>query len=227
MLAWTTAGIAMLLLLLLHAPAVLAGSYAVSFTGLTTGNSTPAYMGLGMGHGAAASNYAWLKYLKPNAVRVFVTSINDWRNFVDSRDPKQWGVSFTGQDVINEDVWRGAVASVRSVSNAPGEPNFLDWLAVEPSIRWSSFLKSLREPSGAEFLRCLGTPERILAQLNAMKVRILVVWHVTCKNLLLSEMDSSSAEYWRQRWELYRWFYAGGRFLADSKVKNIELVSLR
>lgn len=141
---------------------------------------------------------------------------------MNARGP-QWGVSFRGESVTDVASWQSAVGGLRAASHSQGDNEFFKWLAGDPNIRWVTFLNSLNVASTSPLLRCLGAPANVLAALRSLNINVLAVWHVTCDNLALATSNAGQAEYWRERWELYRWFYLGGRFLAANGVREIEI----
>ena len=72
-------------------------------------------------------------------------------------------------------------------------------------------------------LACSGNPTDNLPALREAGFKVLALWHVTCKNIALKTQDRDQAGYWEERWELYRWMYLGGRFLASNDINDIEL----
>lgn len=51
----------------------------------------------------------------------------------------------------------------------------------------------------------------------------VVIWQVQCDSLQLTTFSDTTPEFWRERWELYRWVYLGGRFLANLGVTDLEI----
>ncbi|KAG7670215.1 hypothetical protein KSW81_008350 [Nannochloris sp. 'desiccata'] len=191
-----------------------------------------ATMGLGAGTMLPSSNFmAWLQYLKPTAIRYFVTSINKWEAFITGRTKSAWGSSFFGKTVVTEQAsWDTAVQELRQASSSPGQPDIFDWIQTDQTVRWSQFVRTLTRDNPDEqaaqlpqSMICSGNPTQNLPNLQAAGFSILGIWHVTCKNLPLKSLDRNSPEYWKERWELYRWFYLGGRFFAQNNIKDIEL----
>jgi len=210
-----------------------AGNYTITFSGRNySKNVTMASMGLGAGTMLPSSNFiAWLQYLKPTAIRYFVTSINKWEAFITARTESAWGSSFFGKTVVSDqDTWNTAVQELRQASSSPGQPNIFEWIQTDETVRWGQFVRTLtrERPEGRvgplpQSRICSGNPVQNLPDLQAAGFDILGIWHVTCKNLPLKTLDRNNAEYWKERWELYRWFYLGGRFFAENTVKDIEL----
>jgi hypothetical protein len=210
-----------------------AANYTITFSGRNySSNVTMASMGLGAGTMLPSSNFiAWLQYLKPTAIRYFVTSINQWEDFIKARTQSAWGSSFFGKTVVSDQTtWNTAVQELRQASSSPGQPNIFEWIQTDETVRWSQFVRTLtrEQPEGKagpipQSRICSGNPTENLPTLQAAGFTILGIWHVTCKNLPLKTLDRNSPEYWKERWELYRWFYLGGRFFAQNTIKDIEL----
>lgn len=120
------------------------------------------------------------------------------------------------------------MSEARGASSAPGSPDFFDWIENDSSVRWSQFKRTLWRKPGDEArtspaLACSGSPSDTIARLTSSGIKVLGLWHVTCRNLPLTTSDRASVTYWAERWELYRWFYLGGRFFAGAGVEDIEL----
>jgi hypothetical protein len=56
-----------------------------------------------------------------------------------------------------------------------------------------------------------------------MGIRTMAVWQVDCTALDLHSQDATAPAYWAERWELYRLFYVGGRFMARYGVRDVEI----
>lgn len=209
-----------------------AASYTITYTGTNYSNNvTMATMGLGAGTMLGSSNFIpWLQYLKPTAIRYFVTSINNWEAFITARFQSAWGSGFFGKiSVTDQTTWSAAVDQLRQASSSPGQPNIFDWIQTDETVRWSQFVRTLTRDNPSDTgqlpqsMICSGNPTENIPNLQAAGFDILALWHVTCKNLQLKSSDRNSQVYWQERWELYRWFYLGGRFFAQNNIKNIEL----
>jgi hypothetical protein len=210
-----------------------AGSYTITYTGTNYPNNvTMATMGIGAGTMLPTSNFmSWLQYLNPTAVRYFVTSINNWEAFIKARTQSAWGSSFFGKTVVTDQAtWSTSVEGLRQASSYPGQPNIFDWIQTDQTVRWSQFVRTLTrnnpdDQAGPlpQSMICSGNPTENIPNLQAAGFNVLGLWHVTCKNLPLKSVDRNSPEYWKERWELYRWFYLGGRFFAQNNIKDIEL----
>jgi hypothetical protein len=183
---------------------------------------------------------AWLRYLNPTMGRVFVQplvtnsltrfSTANWRVYTSNANStrleahgSQFGRSFAGARVESADAWRAAVAEVRAVSAAPGAPDFLAWLEARPEIGWAKLLAYLHTTMVGASMAQVGNPAHALARLRAGGYQTMAVWDVRCRNLRFTSTNPAAAEYWRERWEMYRLFYVGGRWLAANEVTNVEL----
>lgn len=211
-----------------------AANYTITYTGANYSNNvTIATMGLGAGTMLPSSNFiSWLQYLKPTAIRYFVTSINNWEAFITARFESAWGSSFFGKTVVTDQAtWKTAVDELRQASSSPGQPNIFNWIQTDETVRWSQFVRTLTRDNPGDQIKaplpqsmiCSGNPTENIPNLQAAGFKVLALWHVTCKNLPLKSSDRTSPEYWKERWELYRWFYLGGRFFAQNNIQDIEL----
>ena len=214
------------LLLLLLISNVNAAAYTFTYSGITSTNVTMKYMGVGLGHKLPGSNYlSWLRYLKPTAVRYFVPTHSNWYNLITARDVNAWGRSWGGVKVTTQATWEAAVAELRAGSNSPGDPDIWTWIKSDETVRWSEFIRSLMDiptQPGATEVDCGGKLANVLPELRAAGYRVLAIWHITC-NTPVKEMSAATAEYWMQRWELYRWVYLGARMFAQGGVMDVEL----
>lgn len=203
-------------------------SYTITFTGSNYSNVTQAEMGIGLGHAHPDSNFLhWLDYLGVTSVRYFITSVQNWKGFITGKSAS-WGQSFSGgTQVSSEGTWQEAVDELRKASSNPNAPRIMDWvIETNPGVKWDFFRRTLerQEPEKLGPIQyCAGNPTDNLKTFRAKNYHVLALWHVTCKNLPLSTNSRGAGEYWAERWELYRWFYLGGRFLASNGVSDIEL----
>lgn len=185
-------------------------------------------MGVGAGHaGAPDSNWvSWLTYLNPRTMRYFLNTINQWKPFINARGPA-WGTSFSGADVSSQAAFDAAVAQLRGASSSPGSPDIFAWIQLDTSVRWSQFVDTLTQPSVSDITKCTSNPQATLDGLRSVGMPALVVLGPTCANIQLTSTATGSADWWRERWELYRWMYLLGRFSAGSGVQEIELYNVR
>ena len=216
------------MLLSLFAVQASGAAYSITFTGGTFSNKTQNEMGVTLGHTNPSSNYIhWMDYLGITSVRYFMDSLQNWKKFINDKS-QSWGTSFSGKiQITSESTWQDAVNELRAASSSPGQPEILEWaVATNPGVNWNFFKGSLG-PQPPEKLgpiqACSGNPTQNLQAFRNANLKALVLWHATCKTLLLTSTDRNDPEYWAQRWELYRWFYLGGRFLASNGVKDIEI----
>jgi hypothetical protein len=210
-----------------------AANYTITYTGASYSNNvTMQTMALGAGTMLPTSNYVeWLQYLKPTAIRYFVTSINNWEAFITAREKAAWGRSFYGKtDVFDQTSWKTAVQELRSASSSPGAPDIFTWIQGDETVRWSQFVRTLTRDNPDDqagplppSMICSGNPTTNIPKLQAAGFKVLGLWHVTCKNLAIKTEDRNSPEYWKGWWEMYRWFYLGGRFFAQNNVVDVEL----
>ena len=49
------------------------------------------------------------------------------------------------------------------------------------------------------------------------------MWDVRCNSFDLTSIDPNDPEYWRERWEMYRINYFGGRWFAERSITTMEL----
>ena len=130
--------------------------------------------------------------------------------------------------MISQQSWQDAVDELRHAASSPGQSDIFDWIEGDESVRWSQFKNTLTGDAFAgktkpPLLACSGNPTDNLPALREAGFKVLALWHVTCKNIALKTQDRDQAGYWEERWELYRWMYLGGRFLASHDVTDIEL----
>ena len=195
-----------------------------------------------MGFANENSNmYTWMRYLNPTQGRLFVQpllvstkplySSSNWRNYVanvgvssrQSVHGSQFGLSFTGAAVESQDAWLAAVAEVRAVSKAPGDPEFLDWLPSHTAVGWDLIFMYLNTTLNSASMAQIGNPMYVLNSLRTQRYNVLAVWDVRCRNLAYTTTDPADPEYWKERWETYRLFYLGGRWLARTGATAVEL----
>lgn len=218
----------LILLLALSSGYANAASYTITFSGSTYSNVTQSEMGIGLGHAHPDSNFLhWLDYLGVTSVRYFITSVQNWKGFISGKSDS-WGRSFGGgTQVTSQGTWQEAVDELRQASSSPNAPNILDWvMKTNPEVKWDFFKRTLEQQPPEKLgpiQYCAGNPTDNLKSLRNKGYHVLALWHITCKNLPLSTTNRGSTEYWTERWELYRWFYLGGRFLASNGVNDIEL----
>ena len=223
-----TKALSLILIISLFTKYTNAASYNVVFSGKTYSNVTQKEMGLGLGHAHPNSNFMdWLEYMGVTSVRYFISSLQNWRGFINDKSGA-WGNSFSGGiQVSSETTWQEAVDELRSASSSPGDPQIIDWaISTSPGVKWDFFRRTLEQQPPEKLgpiQYCAGNPTDNLKALRNAGYHVLALWHVTCKNLPLSSNSRSSLEYWAERWELYRWFYMGARFLANNLVNDIEL----
>jgi hypothetical protein len=185
-----------------------------------------------------------MRDLNPTAARLFVQPLqptpsagapSSWRRFASGapNDPNaiipteapasQFGVAFGGATVESQDAWLAAVAEVRAVSKAPGDPDFLAWLPSHTPVAWKVLLAQLKATVRSSSLYQVGDVAQSIRDLLAQRYSVLAVWDVRCRNLAYTTTDPADPEYWKERWETYRLFYLGGRWLARRGVIAVEL----
>ena len=185
-----------------------------------------------------------MRYLNPTAARLFVQPLqptpsagapSSWRRFASGapNDPKaitptdapvsQFGLAFGGAAVDSVDAWLAAVAEVRSVSKAPGDPDFLAWLPSHTPVAWKALLAQLKPTMRASGLYQVGDVAQGIRDLLDQNYNVVAVWDVRCRNLAYTTTDAADPEYWKERWETYRLFYLGGRWLARAGATAVEL----
>jgi hypothetical protein len=72
-------------------------------------------------------------------------------------------------------------------------------------VRWSQLQGSLTQSkTTSSLLACLGNANDNLKAVAAMNIKVLVVHHVTCKNLQFTTSTATTAAYWAERLEMYR-----------------------
>jgi len=200
------------------------GVYSIVFSGSIHANTTHDVLAVGSGHaGFPDSNWlSWLQYLGPLSMRYFINSINNWKNFVNSRTPA-YGTSFSGRLVGSREEWDSAVAELRGASSTPGSPPLFDWILLDTSVRWKQFISTLVNTSVSPITRCTTNAQSTLTGLASIGIEPLVVLAPTCDNHPLTSLDPVDPEYWKSRWELYRWTYLLSSFTTENGVSNIEL----
>jgi hypothetical protein len=169
-----------------------------------------------------------LNYLNPTFMRIFIQPLSGlkWRNFVANKYRSsgswsdQYGLDFFGVPVVNIELYRNAVNSLR---NGPRSgQSFFDWLNQNPQVDWPMLLKKLSTTdegvSGA-----YGNPDRYIKDLQSHGYDIMALWDMRCSTLDFTTLDPNDPEYWRERWELYRINYFGGRWFAERGITQIEL----
>ena len=51
----------------------------------------------------------------------------------------------------------------------------------------------------------------------------MAMWDIRCNALDFKSIDPTSPDYWKERWELYRLNYVGGRWFAQRRITQLEL----
>ena len=51
----------------------------------------------------------------------------------------------------------------------------------------------------------------------------MALWDMRCNTLDFTSLDPTDPEYWKERWEMYRMNYFGGRWFAEHNITQIEL----
>lgn len=173
----------------------------------------------------------WYEYLGVTATRLFVSSITDWptfiRRYIAVNNVDQFGRDFQGVMVTDRTKWLAAVNHLRT---ARGGTNFFTWLTTSPRTDitdWQILIDRLTTTQSDSTLnRALGNSDNTISELGARGISILAQWSVTCSNFdpdWVFTSTSTSQDFWRQFWEMYRWFYIGGQFLAS---RNVDFVAL-
>lgn len=185
--------------------------------------------------------YTWLRYLNPQQGRLFVPPLQksksafdntyDWRKFagnvgIKSRQQKygdQFGKSFSNFVVGDLDSWEKAVEELRSKSNAPKKPEFINWISNQKSIGWNKVISYLNTTGKGVTFAQVGNPTYALQQLQQRNYKTMALWDIRCRNFNYTTMDSDDPAYWMERWETYRLFYLGGRWFARLNTTTVEL----
>lgn len=68
-----------------------------------------------------------------------------------------------------------------------------------------------------------GNPDRYIRDIQKAGYDIMVLWDFRCNSFEFRQTDPAFPEYWMERWELYRFNYIGGRWLAERNITHIEL----
>ena len=120
-----------------------------------------------------------------------------------------------------------AVAQLRT--NASADIKLSLGTSTSTFIPWSSWVGGSK---GMESLNSApedGDAATAFQKWKALGIEILTCAKVTCRststNFDFSTFDNSTIAYWAERWELYRWFYASGRWLADNGITQTEILN--
>ena len=73
------------------------------------------------------------------------------------------------------------------------------------------------------FAGAYGNPDRYIKDVISGGYDILAMWDVRCNSFDLTSIDPNDPEYWRERWEMYRINYFGGRWFAERSITTMEL----
>ena len=196
----------------------------------------------GLGFDNEDSNvFTWLDYLGTTKIRVFVQPLlastapsldaKRWRqyasnNYSASRFQQygdQFGVDFDGNPVVDQDSWLSAVSSLRN-QTTPREIDFFEWLDGQKPINWTLILKTLNTTStNSPYLAQSGNPASTVFKLIANNYNVVALWDIRCNSLPFQSFNTSDPMYWRERWEQYRLYYIGGRWMSFYRVPEIEL----
>ena len=134
----------------------------------------------------------------------------------------QFGISFGQQPVENRDAWLAAVREIRAA--APGGGNFEKWLKDRQEVLWSSIYDHLyQRVDDNPQIGQVGADDYYIRRLKDEGYEVMALWDVRCRNLAYETTDPNDPMYWKERYETYRLFYIGGRWLAGRGVKWIEL----
>ena len=177
---------------------------------------------------SAGNTLTMLKYLNPTFLRMFIQPIpagNTWRSFVANSGTSraqfgnQFGRSFDGSDVIDINSYTSAVSALR---NNGKSATFFDWLNSRKEVDWATLTTKLSttEPGipGAS-----GNPDYYISHVQSAGYEIMAMWDVRCNALGFNSTDAGNPDYWRERWEMYRINYVGGRWFAQRNITQIEL----
>ena len=204
-------------------------------------SQTPASMGLGFGLVHPDNNiFTWLDYIGPNLVRVFFHpfvyssepehNTQNWQQFVSNswrngQYGNQFGVSFSGEDVIDADSFRYAVTDFRfKVQNGPVGMGIAEFLEKNhKQVNWNELMRRMTESADGIELMQQGIPEDYVTKLQDRDVGIMAVWDWDCTELEFLSTDPATAYYYRERFEDYRVMYIGGAWLAEHGITDIEL----
>lgn len=159
-------------------------------------------------------------------MRIFIQPLSGlrWRRFVANQYRSgaygnQFGLDFSGVPVVDVEAYKSAVKGLRS---GPGNGRFFDWLDKNPQVDWPRILQRLSTTdegiSGA-----YGNPDRYIRDLQSNGYDIMALWDARCNTMDLNTTDPNDPEYWKERWELYRINYFGGRWFAERNIVEIEL----
>ena len=115
--------------------------------------------------------------------------------------------------------------AVSQLRGAPGDTPFFEWLYSVPTNDWAFVFKrvSSNNNNGIDGVTQSDGRDKTFADLAANGIEVLGLWDVRCYVLALRVTDPAKLDYWRERWEMYRLNYIGGRWLADQKIKSVEL----
>jgi len=192
------------------------GTYAVVATGRTNG-TTPDLLGVSLGHAFAGSNWlTWMDRLGANYARLFVNTRNDLRDMLSPN----FGKDLSGKEVSSRADYIAAIETLRTPAGHDRQSS--GQFAVPIKFReW----ERLDQPRTGVY-EALGAPSDIFRQLRAKGIRALLVLQLTCATatrFTLKVTDGGVAEYWGERWELYKYAYYMGVWAHDRAVENVEI----
>ena len=181
-----------------------------------------------------------MEYLGIKWVRVFVgplyssvspaENVFDWRSWAgnlysatrQNKYGNQFGLDFDGNQVINADSFANAITNLRAQST-PRKVDFFNWLESHQAINWTAILTTLNTTTSDIRKRQGGNAAWALFNLGARDYDVMALWDIRCNALPFQSFDASEPMYWAERWEEWRLFYIGGRWMSKYRVKMLEL----
>jgi hypothetical protein len=164
----------------------------------------------------------------------------DWRGFTGEAPPggaqkleagaapleaSSFGVAFGGAPVTSREAFLAAVAELRGQAPADRDA-FFRWLFAQPGPNWRGLIEgrmSSIPDNNKPFSAQDGSPAARLGALRDGGYATMALWDLRCANLAYKSADPTDPEYWRERWETYRFSYVGARFLDGFGVAAVEL----
>lgn len=163
--------------------------------------------------------FQWMEYMGCNGARSFMTISGDWRK----TGASQFGKDFFGNSVGSRSAY---IDAVDSLSGMGRKGNFFELLNTQSGFDWRRVLEGMDDDQSSDGGLRMGRAGKhsfYLNKLNELGYNTMGLWDIRCRTLQFNSILNEIDEYWEERWEEYKLFYIGGRWLADHGVDTVEI----
>jgi hypothetical protein len=132
-----------------------------------------------------------------------------------------WGTSMRGAAVNNITAYTSAVSDLRTW--AGHNPSNAGSWAYPPPYALMNWWNNQFDQTGFSWQVSSSAQDAINAVSANLGFRPLVVSHLGCGSFSFSTIDPTSATYWAEHWELYKFTYANAQWLYSNNITKVEL----